>query len=601
MPYFDFGCITAVDGNGGLVNIIADTGEIIPICEKFTDDELYDLVVLNDCAYILSSGYNDIYGRFANSVWRVGLKSGNAVRLDIENAEALYLSSGGTLYCCTDGGVYRYKSGGFEEIALLDINTSVQAFILENGWFIYADEYNGSRQLVKININTFEKGAFKNNQYIENIKYGGLRYDAGNIIYTDTSDDIGVSLKSVFISNEILPSNISESDKEADLKKLKFSGLYFSSPINIDTMKNASMLSGLNCEYINHGVDDIYLKVMAGDSDVDIYFIGISEAKKLIDKGACVPIESDIIKAFNDSCFDYIRDSTFDSEGNTVLMPIYSQSGGIIYPKSAAEELGFTPDDIKYFNDFISLVREYDGSRKSYCYGISLFHELNSQYQNFYCDFENGVANYDTEVYKELYHFLDGWVNYSSNPVVPGFASNADLSPNPWLTLLNSDKILFNLRSDYEMYANGMPDATYGPKPDFTFDINDWRAVHEPYLSEKVDKILGGAVCAYINPHSSKKAEAVRALEYIAEHYYDALDRLFEYPFIKKDINDYPERYHTESDLFNDFYNIAANSCVGISGPMSAREDIDEYQNGRLTIDEAIEMYEREVNIWLNE
>jgi len=340
--------------------------------------------------------------------------------------------------------------------------------------------------------------------------------------------------------------------------------------------------------------EDSLLKIMAGDLDVDVYFIDATTARLLKEQGIYISITSDKIISFNNNCFDYIRDLTVDCKGNTFLMPVMSYNSAIVYPEKALAEAGISLESLEYYDSFMKTVREYSGNRKKYITGMGFFGVLDNQYQNYYCDFKNKKFDYNTDVYKNIYGFLDGWVANSPNPTPPHFSERSFMSED----YLRADDILFDLQTNYSTYAVGLIENEFNPS-DFEYDISEWRAVHQPYISEKVDKNTTNVVFAYINPNSTKIDKAIEALQYIADNPFDAMGS--KYSFILKDKSAYPESYRPNSTLFNDFYKIAENGFINEYFVPSVRPDIDDYQAGKTTMDKAIKAYEREVEIWLNE
>lgn len=405
---------------------------------------------------------------------------------------------------------------------------------------------------------------------------------------------------------------------KSDPSRLTFSYYYPQDAyIRGASLEAASAVSGLGTRYLMYTPDEVLIKTLAGDDDVDIYFIAKGALQTFLEKGIYQAIDSDIVSDFNDSCFDYMTDLCRNEKGDVVAMPIQGTASFITYPQQAADEVPFTRESITYADDFEKLVREYSGGRTSYARGMGMFNAYNAQYNYFYCDFGNKKADYNTDLYKHIYHYLDGWTMYPDNhcPAPLGFVNygiyqDAEMHKK----IFDKDKTMFIICADYgDLFNNIAPDyesLTDGEKavaafnyrvPDF--DLNDWRIIRDPIISDKVDKNFVGVTYAVINPNSKHYEAAVKALEYIAENYYDCIDGTYyaSYPFIKKDKSDYPDRYHPEAQVFDDMFEIVENGVTILNSVPSERKDIDEYQAGRLSIDKAIAMYQREVDIWLNE
>ena len=208
-----------------------------------------------------------------------------------------------------------------------------------------------------------------------------------------------------------------------------------------------------------------------------------------------------------------------------------------------------------------------------------------------------------TEEYFDLYEkMLGGYLRNGQTPGAPeGFEHSitGDYSNN-------SEKALctFGYYSDAEYFSdnrlNTDPDVylTQG-SADF---FDKWRAFPIPKISEKITYCSVGMSVAIINPASENKEAALKVLETIAENYFDTA-RGVKYSFLFADRSAYPEYYHTGSDIFNDYYEIFSNGVVSTLSVdiATSRPEIDDYQAGKLTLEEAVAEYQRQVDIWLNE
>lgn len=394
-----------------------------------------------------------------------------------------------------------------------------------------------------------------------------------------------------------------------DPSVLTISGWNFKSELDDRALSNAAALSGLEAKFVQYSPSDVSVKIMAGDSDIDIYVVSSVYLDILIKKGLCLPIKSDIIDGFNAECFDYISELCRDGNGNTVAMPIGNEFSFITYPVQAAEEVGFTNDSIAYMEDFQNLVENYDGARTSYASLFGPILNYMTQYNNFLCDFENKRADYDTELFRKIYGLFDGWRLDSfelngTSPVPTGFLDPISVgSPNVDRVVLDSQKSLFLVgTTDYTTFTwVSKADPFAFDAPDF--DVDDWRAVHIPWISDSVDKNICSPIYAVVNPYSKHFDEAVKALEYIAENFYASVDSILNgCPFVKKDISDYPERYMKDTQIFKDVFEIAENGYAALSpSTLASMDDFIDYQSGRVSLDEAIKIYSRQIDAYLNE
>ena len=183
--------------------------------------------------------------------------------------------------------------------------------------------------------------------------------------------------------------------------------------------------TGVKISVTDYMMDEFLIKILAEDSDVDIYFIRSTDILQLSEKGIYYPLESKIISDFNDSCFDYISEYC-SVDGETVYMPVNASSYAILMPKAAIEETGMTSSDIEFLDGYFSFARSYQGDRIAFTNGALLFMNLEDQYQHFYCDFANGKFDYMTPEYLNLYEkMLSGYLRYAQEPGAPeGFMHN---------------------------------------------------------------------------------------------------------------------------------------------------------------------------------
>ena len=176
----------------------------------------------------------------------------------------------------------------------------------------------------------------------------------------------------------------------------------------------------------------LYTKILAGDSDIDIYVVSSDEAKLLSEAGALHAMQSQSIKDFNSKCFDSLQEFSINENGETYLCRLVLQSTVCSPQKSAVEELGITEDDVRYLYDYLDVVKNYDGSRRFTLLRIWVYlNEMDDQYGLTYCDYENGVFDYNTEVYKKYYStLLDGWSDYNGD--------------NPWYSTRDSSILMYS-------------------------------------------------------------------------------------------------------------------------------------------------------------
>lgn len=581
--------IYAYSPDGSLVKISEDAKDMTTVSSELPVGFALDIVVADNKAFLFINIYNEANHGTQYELWQVNLEDGITHKIEIKDVKAVYASEGGCVYATAyddrtlTNKLYAIDNGEAVLLGELDIATEIMSFILENGRLYYPD-YIDSYCIVEFNLNTLGTEVFVSNANA--FAFGAMRFKNGNIIYIDSNTQ---TISSAYTVHENEPVENALIINDPYKYEWSENGVF-----NYNTL---SSRSGIKCKPRNNQDDNVLLKIMAGDTDVDIYILGYSTVQKLIEKGIYTPIDSDVIREFNDGCFDYINGYTYTDSGELVLMPIFANFPVIVYPQAAADELGFTKDDLKYYDNFIEVVRSnYGGQRIAFTTGSILFNEMEFQYDNYYCDFANKQADYMTDEYKKLYSTLEGWQRYGDPfsgevSTVPPYFLNKVI--NAELLTDQNNVLLFNtyLSNAYDDIVGYMSERN---------DVSGWRATPIPRISEKVTGNRAMVTFAFVNPYSERKDEAVKVLEAVADNYFKCLSGS-QYSLIRKDLTEYPDSYYPDSELFNDFYEIAKNGAVYQTGLGGTHNDIEEYQNGRATLDEAIAMYQREVEIWLNE
>ena len=347
--------------------------------------------------------------------------------------------------------------------------------------------------------------------------------------------------------------------------------------------------------------DEIILKMLAGDDDIDIYFISNSQLHNVIDCGFYTIIESEIIDNYISQCRDILQEySTVD--GKTAFVPVSSGASAILIPKSAIEETGVTAQDIEYLDDFLEFVRNYDGDRIAYTNSSLLFDYLEYQYEAYYCDYDNKEANFETPLYMHIYEEIWGGWQDSDGKIGATLGFEHNLSGD---YSNNSEKALCTFGSYID--AENFTDKRLNTDPNVymtsgsTDFFEKWRAFPIPKISEDVISGIGGGTYALINPYSENKEAALKVLELLASDYFKYTGNTLS-GFMYEDKSMYPESYHPDSEIFNDFLNIIDDNTTMAYYTFSVqRLDIDDYQAGKLTLEEAVAEYQRQVDIWLNE
>lgn len=591
-PYYYEDYIYAVSG-GCLYKIDSSRkGTITQIGDKM-DGVGANCVVANDSFALITLHHYGERDKFSVKLMRVDLATGESIELDLGSEQRLYCSAGGIMYVYTKETVDRETVFSLYEIPadgkpryicdMTDVGETPR-FVLEDGVFYYANGMGDlcAKSLTTGDITTVKAGAgiYGMGQYSES----GMAFSEGNIYYynADTASVESVYTPSCGLSGRSL---------------VKICAPYKKAVAHIDI---DALARHTDCElnYTDLSEDDITIKILAGDSDVDIYFISASLAGKLIDKNIYAPIESEAVKSFNASCFDYLNSACLAENGDIALMPVSNYVLGIVYPVAGLEEAGIEREELRYYDGFMSAVRNKRSSKHVFQFGDVIYNSLLMQYAKYYCDFENGEFDFTSDRFAKFFtELLTYYPDYNSwepkgfmHPRKYDPEANPELVGKEETANFSADLTLMNI-SGYNYYEY----ATHCPE---FFD--DWRAVPMPRLSQDVPANYVEAEFAIINPYSKNKEAAVKLLEDIAGSYMSVRGGQAKYSFLLKDKSAYSADYHPDSQVFADFHGIASDGFI-FTYEIDCAAVCDEFSRGLTTEKEALAELQRQVDISLNE
>lgn len=587
--YYD-GSVYSSDGEN-IFSLNLESENQIPFVDlqyKDSDEHPQHRVIINDIAAVDGNLYvvyqlfhisEDFKKTFStdNFICKIDLSTKERTEINVNEygkANAIYISSDGTPYFYihpdlfgfdSTSGLYKYSNSKLTEVCRFDFNMECSSFIYENGEFC-AFETNGMDFNLKAwNIKT---GDCRTIDFSDDIGiWNTLDYDSGNIFY---------------ISNGGITSRLFDAEAESVVLRINDT----QSNLAGSALISMAARNGMTVEMTYYPYERYTVKLMAGDTDIDIYVLDYAAARNAIDHGIYSPIESETVKAFNDSCFDFIGDLC-DVDGKTAMMPIYSSPTVMFYPKDGGLDL----DRIKYFDDFTEYLTELNNTDFQRQVGISesnmLFY-MKTQYDQYLSGIATGKANYDTDTFRNLFTFF----SHNDGSTEPSLGVIYD-TVNDYTSVekmgLNSSK-MFGTVESYNQFAKKCPDF-----------FDSWRATSLPKLTDEVEATYAYGVFLIVNPNSQHKDEAVRLLEMIADNYSSVIGSASSYPFIFKNKDKYGAEYHSDSEVFNDMYEIAQNSFIPSADPPSINDLKYDYVDGHITLDELISEYNRQVDIWLNE
>jgi len=395
----------------------------------------------------------------------------------------------------------------------------------------------------------------------------------------------GCSSKPSDCSGDSNSLNSAEEDNNVGSNKVVLDGVF-----SIFDVDEISRLSGYKCRAVDHMPEEVLLKLLASDSDVDIYFLPVDTVNKIKNMGLYYPIESQIIKDFNNSCFDRMQDIAANDNGDTVGMIVDSSIRALIYPAELEAETGVDIQGLTTLEEVLDFLQGYEGERVGYISDdLCFYYELLYQYEKYFCDFKNNTFDYNTDLYKNIY--TSTVLKWDENGTIDSFYGLVPIGYTGFS------------KTDFDVDKLFMADANFvdvlDKAPEF---VSKLRAIPLPKINDDC-KNGASATYAVINPSSKNIKGAVKVLETIAENRDEVGFYYGRYPMIYKDISSYSNGYMTDTEVFKDYYNIAANGVISEYwfGAYQYRYDIDDYRSGKITMDEAIAEYRRMIDVWLNE
>ena len=162
-------------------------------------------------------------------------------------------------------------------------------------------------------------------------------------------------------------------------------GTDFSTGVGQLNYQSLFMDTDIKFRSTNYSMDETRLKLLAGDSDIDIYIISASEIPSFIENGFYTPFESEVIDEYISQCHEMLQEYSY-IDGKAAFVPVLLSIPAILIPKSAIEETGVKYSDIEYLDGYLEFARSYEGERIAYTGSTLLFSFLQEQHELYYCD-----------------------------------------------------------------------------------------------------------------------------------------------------------------------------------------------------------------------
>ncbi len=360
--------------------------------------------------------------------------------------------------------------------------------------------------------------------------------------------------------------------------------------IEIESVKNSSDLS---VKFVTPDPDRyvssnerIVNDLLSDEPNYDIYIVdmGYTYCSELGKEGYFYPLESSgIISDENDKYFDFISEYLHSDSGSIWGIPLRINAMVLMGVPEKMKEEGIAVEDISDFSGLYDTLERINNVDENSCFidgGSYGAYVLLNYISN------NASVDFMDESFKSYFEKMwNGWIQYDdsgkANHPIMGTISD-DLSLYEHTLLVAPDKTLFNIVMEEDIIENKKLQKNTA-------------AYKLPVISREYKNDIFISQVAIINPKSEKRKEALEFLEEMTQ-YLHATGKL---GIVYKDKSDYASVYDTESDIFDQMYEINSESIVMKNGPgfdiyLSV---IPAYQHGEITLDGALESAQRRADL----
>ena len=589
------------------------------VMDNFKPFEVKEMCSINDDLYILCVFNNpyetdeneilfqqDGYIDYGERLYRISVTDGRTEIIDIPGIITFTASPNGNLYLY----VHRnnsYYIDVFDPLTgktVYSINSDKTGYIFSMA-FIGKKMYYNSMNTSGISSVDLKSGLIETE--VENVIILGqsdLDTVGNNLIYLDRASMEICSLNTAdgTISNgETARSrSISESELVIGLnssKSLPFGlkGIGSDAGIRVETYESP-IPADIEFE------KDLLLKLMAGDSDIDIYILYATEpyAKKLALDGVCYPLDkSSFLSENNELFFDNISDSFKTGSGHIWGLPLSTDINIIAAFENNMRRAGLTDEIFTDYFSMLEALKNRDNTEGVFIWGVDYGTCLLTNYITNSIK-EGKSVNFDNDLFKTYFESMwDGWkINgdrgYANNPYL-GIArketgSGASLkyiSAVENATYMDPETALFHMVSEKDVFCGKLSSS------------ENMSFYPLPMLSKEFKTTISLNMIAVINPKGKNIDKALKYMESLADY----LRKSGTLGIIYKDIGSYGGSYDTSSDIFRTIYDINRDAIVTDHGMINdlLTNEIMSYQHKNIDLTTAIRSMQRKEDSYRNE
>ena len=360
--------------------------------------------------------------------------------------------------------------------------------------------------------------------------------------------------------------------------------------IEMESVKNSSDLS---VKFVTPDPDRyvssnerIVNDLLSDEPNYDIYIVdmGYTYCSGLWEEGFFYPLESsEIISNENEKYFCFLSEYLRSDNGSIWCIPLRINVMVLLGIPENMNKVGITEEDISDFSGLCNALEKVNNLDENLCFidggSYGAYVLLN------YISSNNSVDFMDESFKSYFEKMWDGWIQYENNgnanhPLMGRITDDHSLYEHT--LLVNPERTLFNIVMEKDIIENKKLQKNTA-------------AYKLPVISREYKNDIFVSQVAIINPKSEKRKEALEFLEEMTQ-YLHATGKL---GIVYKDKSDYASVYDTESDIFDQMYEINSESIVMKNGPgfdiyLSV---IPAYQHGEITLDDALESAQRRADL----
>lgn len=550
--------------------------------------EIRGMDIVGDFLYVLSVGKDPYdldniteekngYMDFGEKAYRINIKSGNTEELNVKNPICQFYDGNSLYYYTCENEKYEVKRLDNDDKLLpvfgADDIGYIASFVLFGDQFIYS-----LPTFDNLNLKNLGSGlitSYSNGSYC--MKGTDMRLYKGNLVFLNRNT---MQVEKMYLGKAPSSEN-TDNPMKFEGEELVIYGYDQSNTILFSEMRKAT---GITATIYQQPVyeEEMLLKLMACDSDVDIYnfYTTRSIGRSVREYGAYEPLnDCEKISDFFSQCHGYISDFCTNENGDIWAVPTSVQTMAVFYVPQNIEDLGLSFEkNFGMYSDFLDTLRWMTNQDQFDHYGYMEF--VASEIFEAGYNVNYSYTDYHTDIFKTLLEKTrSGYPRYSVSPFfkVPFLHSGSEF---------NTEKTAFKV----DFIHNHMK----GENP-----LDTWRVFPSPKVVSAEDKSPVVLSYAVVNPYSKKIDAAKEYLSAMAEDFIHTTNR---FSPVYKDIEKYAEDYDINSPAFRDIFDISMNAAV--HEPIAVTDGmqfLSDYHDGKITVDEVVREYERRAEITLNE